>query len=174
MLTSIILCYVGGAVMFTLHCVLRGEHGPALNDWYHWLLDSSVGFLLLTPVLGVLIPLSRWIVRRHIATKPPGGLADCAVLAGLFTLVTVPGPTIHGWLLGADTPMARMATSTFGEDPSVAARMLHRTPPSLLSESLLQVLIGAPVYLACTLLAFKCLAIRDQRGNAYDNTLLRR
>ncbi len=40
--TSILLTYGGGAAMFWLHAIHRGEKGPAINHWFHWLLDSTL------------------------------------------------------------------------------------------------------------------------------------
>ncbi|MCW3043247.1 MAG: hypothetical protein JWL57_1405, partial [Actinobacteria bacterium] len=46
--TAGVLAYAGGAVMFWFHAIYRGEQGPAISPWYHWLLDSSLGFFGLT------------------------------------------------------------------------------------------------------------------------------
>src|SRR3954447_18486053 len=49
--TSVILCYGGGAAMFWFHSEHLGEGGPNIPWYVHWLLDSTFGFLVLTPAL---------------------------------------------------------------------------------------------------------------------------
>ena len=153
LVTSAVLTYGGGAVMFWFHAIFRGEHGPAIADVHHWLLDSSLGFVALTPVVALIVPLGVWAAsavepRRRVALR--GYVVSVAVL---FTLTTGPGPFLHNQVAGADTPVARMATSLFGHDMGVEARNMHVHDRSALAEGFLQIVVGLPVYLIATWLA---------------------
>ncbi|MEO6121627.1 MAG: hypothetical protein ABIW46_00520 [Acidimicrobiales bacterium] len=145
--SSALLCFGGGAVMFWFHAIFRGEQGPAIADVHHWLLDSSLGFVALTPVLALILPLGVWLADGG------GSRTYVAAVAALFTVTTGPGPFLHNIVAGADTPVARVATNVFGHDGGVAARNMHVLDRSPLAEGLLQVLVGLPVYAACTWLA---------------------
>ncbi len=155
--TSTFLAYGGGGVMFWFHAIYRGEEGPPINHWWHWLFDSSLGFVALTPALFFILPAALWAVKQ-------AGVAGAKRLAGgyvllvgvLFGVVTGPGPFMHNALVGRDAPLGRLAVRIFGADPSVAH--VHSVAHSTLSESLLQVAVGVPVYIAAGLLAL--LAVR--------------
>jgi hypothetical protein len=146
-ITSGVLAYAGGAVMFWFHAIYRGEQGPAISPWYHWLLDSSLGFFGLTPALFLILPAALWILQR---TRQGSRLANTgryvAVVGAIFAAVTGPGPVLHDLIAGRGTWVARSAQTLFGVDPSVAHRpeVVH----SLVSESLWQVALGIPVYIA--------------------------
>ncbi|MCW3042463.1 MAG: hypothetical protein JWL57_621, partial [Actinobacteria bacterium] len=90
------LAYAGGAVMFWFHAIYRGEQGPAISPWYHWLLDSSLGFFGLTPALFLILPAALWILQR---TRQGSRLANTgryvAVVGAIFAAVTGPGPVLH-------------------------------------------------------------------------------
>ena len=145
--TSGILSYAGGGVFFWFHALYRGERGPAINPWFHWMLDSSLGFLGLTPVLFLILPLALWMLGQARGRSVHGKTVRYVILVGvLFAVVTGPGPLLHDILVGHGTLIARWAQGFFGFDHAVAAR--HVMEHSLLSESLLQVALGLPVYIA--------------------------
>jgi len=139
-LTAIALCYGGGGAMFWLHAIYRGEAGPPISAPYHWFLDSTLGLVALAPAIFVLLPVTsrRLGGRRH-------GLQPVA-LGVLFAVITTPGPIMHDRVAGHGTPLAQLATSVFGRDAGVAARNLHAVSHSALSECLLQLGVGLPVY----------------------------
>jgi len=145
------LTYGGGAVMFWFHAVVREEAGPAIHDLHHWLLDSTLGFVALTPVLAVILPLAVW---HASAAAEPGARARLwvyvAATATLFTLFTGPGPLLHNVIAGAGTPLADLATRIFGEAPGAVTEVMHVHARSALTEGLLQLCVGLPVYTACT------------------------
>ena len=148
------LTYGGGAVMFWFHAVVREEAGPAIHDLHHWLLDSTLGFVALTPVLAVILPLAVW---HASAAAEPGARARLwvyvAATATLFTLFTGPGPLLHNAIAGFGTPLADLATRVFGEVPGAVTDGMHVHARSALTEGLLQLCVGLPVYTTCTWLA---------------------
>jgi hypothetical protein len=159
--TSTFLAYGGGGVMFWFHAVYRGEEGPPINHWWHWLFDSSLGFVALTPALFFILPGALWAVKRAgVRSGPTLTAAYVVVVGALFGVVTGPGPFLHNSLVGRDAPLGRLAVRVFGTDPSVVqAPAVHST----LSESMLQVALGVPTYAAAGLLALmvvRALAIR--------------
>lgn len=167
--SGVLLTFGGGAVMFWFHAVLRGEQGPAIGDLHHWLLDSSLGFVALTPVLAVILPFGVWAAGRRTTTDRLGRRAYVVVVASVFTLTTGPGPFLHNAIAGAGTPLAGIATDVFGENRSVAARNMHAHDRSPLAEGFLQVVVGFPVYLVCTaaaLAAVRALVRHTRRRRA--------
>ncbi|MDP9070571.1 MAG: universal stress protein [Actinomycetota bacterium] len=164
LVSSLFLTYGGGAVMFWLHALHRGERGPAVNDWYHWALDSTLGFVALTPVLFFILPavlLARGSGshsgRRYRRWFP------VVLVGGLFTLVTGPGPMLHNAIAGAGTPLADWAVRLFGHNAEVAERSMHAIEHSPVTEGLLQVAVGLPVYTTLTWLALRLLAAMTRR-----------
>lgn len=150
--TSAVLAYGGGGVMFWFHAIYRGEAGPPINDWAHWFFDSSLGFVALTPALFLILPAALWAVNRAgLRTGPLKAGFYVGTVGVLFGVATGPGPFIHNTLVGRDAPLGRLAVDIFGRDPQVAARVAHTH--STLSEMVLQVVIGVPVYIATGLLA---------------------
>jgi len=147
MVTTTVLAYGGGAVMFWFHALYRGELGPAISPWYHWLLDSSLGFFGLMPAVFLILPAALWILQR---TRQGSRLARTgryvALVGAIFAAVTGPGPLLHDLIAGRGTWLARSAQTLVGMDPSV----LHRqeVAHSLMSESLWQVGLGIPLYIA--------------------------
>ena len=150
--TSLLLTYGGGVVMFWFHAIYRGEQGPAINDVSHWFLDSTLGFIALTPVIVFLIPAAE---RVALATGSRyRRVVFYAVLVGAsFALVTGPGPALHNLVAGEGQPLANWATDVFGHDPGVAERALTAEHRSHLTEGLLQVALGIPVYIGLSWLA---------------------
>ena len=152
--TSAFMAYGGGGVMFWLHAIARGEDGPPIADLWHWLFDSTLGFLALTPALLVILPLALtalgWARMRNARVRA----ATHVVLVGvMFGVVTGPGPLLHNALVGRETWLGRLAVELFGTSPAVAARNAAATTPSDLSSVLVQVAVGIPVYVAAGLLA---------------------
>ena len=162
LVTSGVLAYAGGGVMFWFHAIHRGEAGPPIADVWHWLFDSTLGFLALTPALFLILPGALAAVHRAGVQGGRAGPAAYVALVGVaFGVVTGPGPFLHDVLVGRGTFLARVAVSVFGTDPAVAAR--HVEAHSMLSEMALQVLVGTPVYVVAALLALvlvRALAVR--------------
>jgi hypothetical protein len=144
--------------MFWLHAVYRGERGPAIANQWHWMLDSSLGFLSLTPVLVLLLPMARELVAGR------GGHIEATVVGALFAVVTTPGPILHDLVAGQGTPLAHLATRIFGSDPGVIAAHLNAVEHSGSSEALLQLAAGVPVYVLLTCLTTAALARRAARS----------
>jgi hypothetical protein len=153
--TALLLCYGGGIVMFGVHYTLRRECGPPINAGWHWLLDSTIGFVALTPLLVVLLPVVTAMVNRWTGTEGARPrLAPYSVVVGvIFALATVPGPWAHDRLAGRGRPLARLATSFFGEDAAALAHNARGLEHSMVSEGLLQLGVGLPVYIALSALA---------------------
>ena len=146
--TSLYLAYGGGAAMFWVHAIHRGEAGPAISDLSHWFLDSTLGFLALTPAVFFLLPLALWAARSVTRGSLGMRTGGFVVLVGTtFGVVTVPGPLMHNLLVGGGTRLGDLAERVFGLDPSVAARNAVAVEHSALSESLVQLFVGVPVYL---------------------------
>ncbi len=165
------LTYGGGAVMFWLHAIVRGEAGPAIDHVHHWLLDSTLGFIALTPLLAVIVPLAAWRASRD-GRPPVSGFVLAS--ATLFTAITGPGPLFHNLIAGAGTPLANLATRVFGENSDVATRSMHAPTHSALSEGLLQICVGFPVYVLFTWLALQfvrfCVRATRPRPDAVDRS----
>ncbi len=167
--TAALLTFGGGAAMFWFHAIHRGEHGPAIGDAHHWLLDSSIGFVALTPLLAVILPFGVWAGAATVGRRRWAPRAYVAVVAAVFTLTTGPGPFLHNVVAGAGTPLADAATRLFGHNHSVAARSMHLHDRSPLTEGILQVVVGFPVYVLCTcaaLVIVRSLVRRTRRSDA--------
>lgn len=166
---SAVLSFVGGGLMFWLHAIYRGEKGPAIDYWQHWLLDSSLGFVALTPVVLLLLPAVLWTLGRRGEGGGRVRVGLYVVVVGtLFALVTGPGPLLHNAIAGAGTPLANLATDVFGYDPDIEAQHHHAPERSALSEGVLQVAVGVPAYSLLTLLSIfvvrKVVAARRRDG----------
>lgn len=151
LLTSLLLSYGGGAIMFWFHAVYLGEGGPPISLAAHWLLDATAGFIGLTPPLFFILPAAVWAATRGSA--PGRGLAQFhvgtyALLGGgVYALITFFGPFVHNNLVGRGTWVAERAVAVFGAVQPPA------TPPKSvpwLLDGLLQVAVGLPVYVFCT------------------------
>jgi hypothetical protein len=150
--TSLMLCYVGGGAMFWFHAVELGEGGPAISWYAHWMLDSTFGFIALTPALAVIIPLAAWV-----AGEIGGGLRPrllpwlYAVVAGaFFAVVTIPGPLAHNLIVGRGTWIANEATSLVG-DPSQPLTPVSDYP--VLAALTQQLGAAVPIYLGLSLVS---------------------
>jgi hypothetical protein len=152
-LAALLLCYGGGAIMFWFHAYFRGERGPAINPWLHWMLDSTLGFIGLAPALLVLIPLAAYVAaaKGWKAWWVQGALVGVA-----FAFMTGPGPMVHDRLVGEHGPIGQWAVTTFGSDPGIVARNLRAHEHNQLLEGVYQVAFGLVVYV---LLAWVALAV---------------
>jgi hypothetical protein len=162
LVASLILTYVGGAVMFWYHAIYLGEGGPAISPWHHWLLDSTAGFVGLTPAIALILPFAH-----RAATTAPDGTpgttihpARFAVVGGtLLAFVTAPAPLVHDEFIGRGTWLAGQVTDLFGHH-HVATGSEHEVPKIL--EMAQQVFAGIPTYVALmwiTLLALRAMAL---------------
>jgi hypothetical protein len=148
LLTTVLLCYAGGGAMFYLHAVVMGEQGPAIAPVYHWLLDSTLGFIALTPALFFLIPATHHSLKHHAPRHHPLAVGTA------FAFITAPGPIIHDEAVGRGTPLAQLATNFFGRDTALVNPSVHVVTHTVFSECGLQVLVGLPVYITLAYLAF--------------------
>jgi hypothetical protein len=150
--TSLVLSYGGGLVMFWFHAIELGEGGPAISWYYHWLLDSTVGFVALTPVLAVVIPLAvYWSgIVTGTARSRAARLTYTVLAGGMFALATVPGPVVHNTFVGRGTWVADQVTAWLGDPSAPLAPVQEYSVSALLSQQL-----GAAVaiYLLLTLLS---------------------
>jgi hypothetical protein len=118
-------------------------------------LDSTLGFVALTPVLVIILPAALWSLRQ-VRGRPQVALALYAGAVGiLFALATAPGPLLHTVVAGAGTPLAEAATDLFGHDAAVAGQSLHAASHSPLGSALVQVGVGLPVYVALSWIAVR-------------------
>jgi hypothetical protein len=158
--TSAAFTYGGGSVMFWFHAIHRGENGPPINDVAHWLLDSTLGFIALTPLLFFLLPGALYALRRSARRGSRNKAVAYVVLVGvLFGVATGPGPLLHNRLVGACAPLGRLVAEMLPSDPLVSARNAMAMEHSALSEGLLQVIVGVPVYIVAGLLAMAAVRV---------------
>jgi hypothetical protein len=155
LVASVILTYGGGAVMFWYHAIYLGEGGPAISPWFHWLLDSSAGFVGLTPAIALILPLAHRLAMTGPDEVHP---VRFAVVGGiLLAFVTAPAPILHDELIGQGTWLAGQITDLLGGH-HVATGTEHEVPELL--EMGQQVFAGIPTYtvlMALTLLALRAL-----------------
>lgn len=146
--TSILLSYGGGLLMFWFHAVQLGEGGPQISWYSHWLLDSTFGFVGLTPALVVILPFSIWAADR-LAGRDDARLPwlFVAITGGMFALVTVPGPIAHDLFVGRGTWVAEKATALLG-DPS--APLAPAVDYPVIASLTQQLGFAVPVYLVST------------------------
>ncbi len=167
---SAVLSYAGGGLMFWLHAIYRGEKGPAIGYWQHWLLDATLGFVALTPVVFFLLPTVLWTLGRR---RDSGGRVQVglyvAIVGTLFALLTGPGPLLHNAVAGEGTPLAELATDVFGYDPEIAEHHAHAPERSAFTEGVLQVAVGIPAYsllmLASVFIVRTVMATRRRDGD---------
>lgn len=153
--SAVILSYGGGAVLFWFHAIYLGEGGPAVSPWLHWVLDSTAGFVGLTPPIAVILPLAAWMARLPAAvSEGPDGSAAVgtqgvhplrfAVVGGaLMAVVTAPGPFLHDLLVARGTFIGDQAERWFGngDEPTGSPQEV-----TWLVEAAQQVGAGLPVY----------------------------
>lgn len=163
-LTDACLAYGGGIAMFWLHAVVRGEQGPAISDPAHWLLDSTLAFVGLFPVVLALLPLATAVARRTgLVSDFRRRVVYALALGASFAIVTAPGPVAHDLIAGAGTPLAETVTDVAGRDTAVAERNLEASHHSAVDKGAMQVLVGTPVYVASAWVAASVLNRRADR-----------
>ena len=87
----------------------------------------------------------------------------------MFTLVTGPGPLLHNSIAGHGTWLADLATVVFGHDAETAERNMHAMERSHLTEGLLQIAVGLPVYVALAWLGLRLVkSIYGRRAQTDD------
>lgn len=145
LVTSLLLCYGGGAAMFWFHSVHLGEGGPAISWEVHWLIDSSVAFIALTPALALILPLSVWAAQSVVAPRAARLVPwTYAAIGGIaFAVATTPGPIAHDNLVGRGTWLAARVTELLG-DPSATLAPGHEY--GLLAAMTQQFGFGVPLY----------------------------
>jgi hypothetical protein len=178
LVSALFLTYVGGIVMFVLHAQILGELGPAILPVEHWAIDSTLGFIGLTPAVALILP---GIVRFASAPRRPaynitGRLqpARYALVGGaLFALATAPGPLVHDLLVGRGTFLANHATSLLnGGTPTMAGMEMSEISPAMSIGS--QILVGLPTYallMWVSLVSVRALARASRRLQAAQSTL---
>ncbi|WP_100445245.1 hypothetical protein [Glycomyces xiaoerkulensis] len=162
LLISAAYCYGAGLALFWYHSTALEKGGPPIPWYVHWLLDDTIAFLTLTPVLAVTLPfLTGWSVRiarrrRAGPQRPRRAWPWFALLTGVaFALVTAPGPLVHDALVGRGTPLSDAATRAFG-DPALQIDHVHHYGP--VAQMLQQLAVGAvlyPVFAVLTVLAVR-------------------
>ena len=165
--TSVLLTYGGGVAMFWFHAIYRGEQGPAISDVSHWFLDSTLGFVALSPVVLFLLPAASRLVRAGSGPRYLRALCWAVLMGASFALVTAPGPALHNLIAGEGRPLADWATDVFGQNASVARRAVGAHSHSTIIEGILQVAVGLPVYIFVSWSALHLSAARgllDPRG----------
>jgi len=165
-ISTIILAYVGGAVMFWFHAIYLGEGGPAISNWLHWLLDSSAGFIGLGPAIAIILPIAVWASTPSTDPEPSASATEAsksrafrpaifALVGGfLFAVVTGPGPFMHNALVGRGTYLAQVVTYWWGSGQQPLVRTA--TPVSVPVELGRQILVAIPTYILLMAVALIC------------------
>lgn len=149
--SAFVLVYLGGAAMFWFHSIYLGEGGPAISPVLHWFVDSTAGFIALTPALAIILPITARQVRPHQGATLRS--VRYAILGGtLFALVTAPGPVLHDNFVGRGTWFADRITALWGDGRPLPP-MHHLPPPTDMS---LQVAFGIPVYIGLMWITAVC------------------
>jgi hypothetical protein len=150
-ITSVLLCYGGGLLMFWFHAVALGEGGPNISWYAHWLLDSTFGFIGLTPVVFVALPLASWLAQRVAGPgQSPLTWVFVGTITALFSVATIPGPIAHDRIVGRGTWMAAQVTQAIG-NPSAPPHPRHVYP--MFADLTQQLGAAVPIYLAMTTLS---------------------
>jgi hypothetical protein len=155
LLTSVIMCYFGGLLMFWYHAVHLREGGPAINWYTHWLLDSTFGFIGLTPALVVILPLASWVAQSLSTDQRRVRWLFVGISGSTFALLTLPGPIAHNLLVGRGTWIAKQVTALVG-DPSAPLSQAVKYPNAELMAQ--QFRAGLPLYVL--LMALAVVAVR--------------
>ena len=79
-------------------------------------------------------------------------VVDGVVGTGFHGVATGPGPWFHNTLVGRTTPLGKLAVRIFGFDPQIAVATAHAAHHSTLTEGILQVVVGVPVYVVAGVL----------------------
>jgi hypothetical protein len=176
LVSTVMLAYVGGLAMFWTHAGLLGELGPAISPTVHWLLDSTLGFVGLSPAVAVIMPATLRFAcaprRRGLdAEERLRPVAFAMVAGGLFTLATVPGPIVHDLLVGRGTWLANRITELVGGDVTATTPVASAEVSQVVSIGT-QILIGLPTYVALVWLSLMAVRglVRSRRLRAADAT----
>jgi hypothetical protein len=153
--TTVVLCYLGGLVLFWYHSVELGEGGPQISWYAHWLLDSTFGLIGLTPALAVILPAAAWTARSLAGSQRIVPWLYAAIAGLLFAAVTTPGPLAHNLIVGRGTWVANEVTAMIG-DPSAPVRPAKNYPAVVEMGQQL----GAAVPLYIVLMALTVLVLR--------------
>jgi hypothetical protein len=114
LITSVVLSYVGGLAMFWYHAEHLGEAGPNIPWPAHWFLDSTLGFVGLTPALAIMLPLTN-VIAGHLAEDARRARWIFTALVGLgYAVATIPGPIVHYHVAGRETWLGAHLTDLFG------------------------------------------------------------
>lgn len=147
---SFVLAYGGGAVMFWVHSVYLGELGPAISPYLHWALDSTAGFIGLTPPLAVILPFAAFVAGGARPAPRPVSLPVFTLVGGAaFALVTVAGPIAHDTFIARGTWIADRVTELAGN--GAAVNTAAPAPPDHVSHAAsmtAQFVVGLPTYTA--------------------------
>jgi len=143
--TLALLAYGGGAVLFYFHAIVLGEKGPAIGPVEHWLLDSTLGFIGLSPAVFLIVPLSAHAAMGTSDGAGRVGRGPYALLGGaMFALATAPGPLLHNLIVGRGTWVANQVTTLLTGSTAPPPAEPDSIPP--LVDMSLQVLVGLPTY----------------------------
>jgi len=178
LVSALFLTYVGGVVMFVLHAELLGELGPSILPVEHWALDSTLGFIGLTPAVALILPVvARYASAPHRPSYRVSGqlnTARYALVGGvLFALATAPGPIAHDLLVGRGTFLANHVAAVLnGSAPQMAGMEMGDVSPVISIGS--QLLVGFPTYallMWASLVAVRALVRARRRLQAAQSTL---
>jgi len=160
LITAVIMCYGGGAVMFWFHAIYLGEGGPSISEPAHWLLDSSFAFGALTPVLAVVLPIAAWAAQRYAVGDARRFMPWLyAVIGGsAFAIVATPGPIAHDMFVGRGTWLAERVTELIGT-PAAEVTPASVSEYPLLAALAQQLGAGLPLYVGLMVLTVALLRL---------------
>src|SRR5262249_1434565 len=116
-----------------------------ISNFDHWMLDSTLGFLALSPVVFIGVAL----LARFVPPRSP----KFPLIAGvLFAALTIPGPIAHDKVVGEDTVGATVATHFCGIDQAALAK--QGVEHSAISECFVQFVVGIPTYVTLFFIAW--------------------
>lgn len=157
LITSVLLCYGGGAAMFYVHSIHFREGGPAVSPYVHWALDSTFGWFGLTPVLAVLLPAAVRLCRGM-----PVWVFVLAV-GFLFAIITTPGPLAHDLIVARGTPIANVITQLLGDPSVVLQPPVEYTPLTKMTH---QLVAGLPVYVMLSAVSYALVRLGLKSGSS--------
>jgi len=153
LLCALLIGYGGGAVMFWFHSIYLNEGGPAISPWLHWFIDSSAGFIGLTPLVALVLPFASIVVGRIAsAAGARVGAVPFAFVGGTALAVgTAPAPLVHDGLIGRGTWFAAKMTEWWGGGHHHAIGRPQEV--SAVVAMLQQIAAGVPIYISILLVA---------------------
>lgn len=168
LVTLALLAYGGGAVLFYFHAIVLGEKGPAISPVEHWLLDSTLGFIGLSPAVFLIVPLAAHAAMGTSDGPDRVGRGPYALLGGaMFALATAPGPLLHNLIVGRGTWAADHVTTLLTGSTAPPPAEPDSIPP--LVDMSLQVLVGLPTYILVMWLSIVFVRrLSRRRGVAVD------